>query len=126
MPDDRLIEQLRALGDPVRYRILELLPDTCDCEKVYNVSELTEDIGLAQPTVSHHLKVLKHAGLVRCTKMCRDVYYWVDRDAVRGVAGALTGVADRPGAGGPGPPPGPCPPCPSTPDLPNPESEASA
>ena len=49
---------------------------------MYNVSELAEELGVGQSTVSHHLGILKAAGLVGCQKMCRDVYYWVDRKAV--------------------------------------------
>jgi ArsR family transcriptional regulator len=46
---------------------------------MYNVSQLAGELGLSQPTTSHHLKVLKHAGVVRCKKKCRDVFYWHDR-----------------------------------------------
>ena len=78
-----LVRVFKALGEPVRLQILRLLPLTdASCEDVYNVSELAETLGLAQPTVSHHLCVLKKAGLVRCRKMCRDKYYWVDRQAL--------------------------------------------
>lgn len=78
----RLSERLKAVADPTRLRILELLPATRSCELVYNVSELAEELGIPQPTVSHHLKVLHHADLVKCEKMCRDVYYWVNREEV--------------------------------------------
>lgn len=50
-----------------------------DRKGVYNVSKLGEELGIPQPTVSHHLKVLYQAGLLKNQKMCRDVYYWVDR-----------------------------------------------
>lgn len=73
---------MKALGDPTRLRILELLPGRKKCEDVYNVSELAEELDVPQPTVSHHLKVLFNAGLVQSDKMCRDVYYWIDRKAV--------------------------------------------
>ena len=83
---DGKAEQLKALGDPTRLRILRLLPmlqqapseQDPDCKGVYNVSELGEELGIPQPTVSHHLKVLYQAGLLKNQKMCRDVYYWVD------------------------------------------------
>lgn len=78
----RLSEQMKALGDPTRLRILEMLPPTRKCEDVYNVSELAEELSLPQPTVSHHLKVLYQAGLVKNDKMCRDVYYWVDQESL--------------------------------------------
>ena len=49
-----------GLGDPKRVLILYLLADG-PC----NVSELTEALGVSQPTVSHHLKVLRDRGLVQ-------------------------------------------------------------
>jgi ArsR family transcriptional regulator len=78
----RLAEQLKAVADPTRLRILRLLPPTKTCELVLNVSELAEKLDVPQPTVSHHLKVLHTAGLVQCEKMCRDVYYWIDKPAL--------------------------------------------
>ena len=86
MPDDlnytHLAEQLKAVADPTRLRILRLLPPTKTCELVLNVSELAEKLDTPQPTVSHHLKVLHTAGIVQCEKMCRDVYYWIDKPAL--------------------------------------------
>ena len=82
MDFEHLSQQMKALGDPTRLRILELLPDVKKCSDVYNVSELAEELKIPQPTVSHHLKVLYNADLVRSEKMCRDVYYWIDRTAV--------------------------------------------
>ncbi len=89
----RLAEQLKAVADPTRLRILQLLPPTRDCERVYNVSELAEELGIPQPTVSHHLKVLYNAGLVQSDKMCRDVYYWIDREALDGAMCAVKRMA---------------------------------
>ena len=58
--DQRLVGLFRALGHPARLRILRLLMQrqACIC------GEVVEDLPLAQPTVSQHLKVLKEAGLV--------------------------------------------------------------
>ncbi len=78
----RLSERLKAVADTTRLRILQLLPTRPDCKLVYNVSELAEELHIPQPTVSHHLRVLYNAGLVRSEKMCRDVYYWIDKQAV--------------------------------------------
>jgi ArsR family transcriptional regulator len=76
--DANLAKQLWAVGDPVRLRILRLLPREAECEQGNNVSMLAAELKLAQPTVSHHLRVLRQAGLVSYRKMCRDVYYWID------------------------------------------------
>ena len=82
-PHGLLAARLKAIADPVRLAILYRLPDSAkDCGQLYNVSELAEEIGVSQPTISYHLKSLKQAGLVHCRKMCRDVYYWVDHQAM--------------------------------------------
>ena len=91
---ESLASQLKALSDPARLRILALLPHEPKCEDVYNVTELAEALGTPQPTVSHHLAILKRAGLIRCEKMCRDVYYWLDPGAVQGVLRDLTQTID--------------------------------
>ena len=83
------VTQYKALGDPLRLRILNLLPMEEKCEDMYNVSELSEELGVSQPTVSHHLKILKDAGLVTCKRMCRDVYYWINRDVLKAAGKAL-------------------------------------
>jgi ArsR family transcriptional regulator len=59
---DRLASALKALAEPARLRLLSLIQaqpghEACVCH-------LTEPLGLSQPTVSHHLKVLLQAGLV--------------------------------------------------------------
>jgi len=59
---ERLASALKVLADPARLRILSLIQaqpgeEACVCN-------LTEPLGLAQPTISHHLKVLREAGLV--------------------------------------------------------------
>lgn len=75
---ERLAKQLWAIGDVVRLRLLELLSNTEDCHHGNNVSSLAEKLQLAQPTVSHHLRILRLTGLVKNKKMCRDVFYWID------------------------------------------------
>ena len=52
-------ELARALGDPLRWRIIELLASEQLC-----VAHLAEELAVGQPLVSHHLKVLREAGLV--------------------------------------------------------------
>ncbi len=89
MAQEDLVQQLKALGDMTRLHILQLLPATNRCEDVYNVSELAAELGVPQPTISHHLKILHQAKLVRCQRMCRDVYYWIDQDEMTVVQTAL-------------------------------------
>ena len=69
---DTLARQFAALADPVRLRLLSLIatdPDGAVC-----ACDLVEPTGKSQPTVSHHLKVLREAGLV--TSERRGVNNW--------------------------------------------------
>ncbi len=84
-----LAKQLWAVGDPVRLRLLRLLPRQADCERGNNVSSLAGRLGLSQPTVSHHLRVLRQAGLVTYRKMCRDVFYWMEPESTAALVKSL-------------------------------------
>lgn len=64
---------LKVVADPARLRILSLLVRAEDREIC--VCDLTEPLGLAQPTVSHHMKVLRDAGLTTSDKRGRWVYH---------------------------------------------------
>lgn len=85
-----LAQKCKALADPMRLRIVALLPRSPNCEHRNNVSQLSELLGTSQPTVSHHLKILKQAGFVECKKMCRDVFYWVNEEAAGHYVDLLT------------------------------------
>jgi ArsR family transcriptional regulator len=78
---DTLAKQLWAIGDPVRLQILRILPSEPSCEDACNVSKIAERIGLSQPATSHHLRILRQAGLITNEKKCRDVIYWLQLDA---------------------------------------------
>jgi ArsR family transcriptional regulator, arsenate/arsenite/antimonite-responsive transcriptional repressor len=67
-----LARAFAALGDPVRLRLMSLLM-TADGGQVCACA-LVEPVGKSQPTVSHHLKVLRDAGLVGATR--RGTYIW--------------------------------------------------
>ena len=69
---------LWTIGDLTRLRILQLLPTSPDCCGGKNVSQLAEELELTQSTVSNHLARLRTLGIIRHTKQCRDVYYWID------------------------------------------------
>jgi ArsR family transcriptional regulator, arsenate/arsenite/antimonite-responsive transcriptional repressor len=66
---------LRVLADPARLRILSIVQAQPDGEAC--VWHLTEPLGLSQPTVSHHLKVLTQAGLLERDQRGRWAYYRV-------------------------------------------------
>ncbi len=81
-------EALRALADPVRERIVELLADEQLC-----VCHLTEELDVAQPLVSHHLKVLREAGLVEGERWRYWTYYRLRPDALRALSIRLEELA---------------------------------
>ncbi|PDH28310.1 MAG: transcriptional regulator [Puniceicoccaceae bacterium MED-G30] len=89
---DTLAKQLWAIGDPVRLQILQILPTEPTCRHACNVSTIAERIGLSQPATSHHLRVLRQAGIVANKKMCRDMIYWVCQEEVNVLFGSLRGL----------------------------------
>ncbi|MDQ0758354.1 ArsR/SmtB family transcription factor [Streptomyces canus] len=81
-----LAKVFKALGDPVRLRLMSMIASRGQGGEVC-VCELTPAFDLSQPTISHHLKLLRQAGLIDCERRGTWVYYWV-----------LPGVLDRLGA----------------------------
>jgi ArsR family transcriptional regulator len=83
-------ELFKALGDPARVRLVNLIATSggavCACD-------LIEPVGLAQPTVSHHLKKLVDAGLLEREQRGKWAFYSLKRDAVE----KLAAVADLKG-----------------------------
>jgi arsenate reductase (thioredoxin) len=79
----------RALGDPLRWRIMELLATEQLC-----VAHLAEDLGAAQPLVSHHLRVLREAGLIEPDRYRYWTYYRLRPGALVRLAASL-GVLAR-------------------------------
>ncbi len=84
-------ELFKALGDPARVRILNLIATAGDPVCACEFNAVT---GLAQPTVSHHLKKLTEAGLLEREQRGRWAYFSLKRDAVE----KLAAVADLKGA----------------------------
>jgi ArsR family transcriptional regulator len=70
-----LAQRLKALADPVRLRILSIVLAHAEAEAC--VCDITDAFDLAGPTVSHHLKVLRQAGLVTSDKRGTWVFYRV-------------------------------------------------
>ncbi|MFF9213884.1 MULTISPECIES: ArsR/SmtB family transcription factor [unclassified Streptomyces] len=69
-----LAKIFKALGDPVRLRLLSLIASRAGGEVC--VCDLTPAFELSQPTISHHLKLLRQAGLIDCERRGTWVYYW--------------------------------------------------
>ena len=83
-----LAATLKALADPARLRLLSLIQSHEDGEAC--VCELTELLGLTQPTVSHHLKVLHDAGLITRRKKATWVYYRAVPERLAALAELIT------------------------------------
>jgi ArsR family transcriptional regulator len=83
-----LVARLKALADPTRLRMLELLArhDAPIC-----VCEITPQFALHQPTISHHLRLLREAGLVDCERRGVWAYYWTTETGKRSLA-SLAGL----------------------------------
>lgn len=96
---DTLAKQLWAIGDPLRLEILRILPTEPNCESACNVSKIAERIGLSQPATSHHLRILRQAGIVTNRKTCRDMIYWVDLEASGNVCESLRELLGQGGCG---------------------------
>jgi len=70
---DDLSKSLKALADPARLRLISIIAASEGKEAC--VCDLTEPLDIAQPTVSHHLKVLTEAGFVTRSKRGTWAYY---------------------------------------------------
>jgi len=82
---DELAGRFKALADPTRVAIVNVLSaadEVCVCN-------LTETFDLSQPTISHHLKILREAGLVESSRRGTWAYYRLVPGAVEALRGAL-------------------------------------
>lgn len=83
---ERIALLLKALADPIRLRLMSLIAaadEICVCD-------LTVPFEVSQPTISHHLKVLRSAGLVDSSRRGTWVYYRAERSALE-IIGSLFG-----------------------------------
>jgi ArsR family transcriptional regulator len=82
---------LKLLGEPLRWEIVRRLAaeDLCTCH-------LTGDLGAAQPLVSHHLRVLRQAGVLNSERVGAFTYYTLDRRVVAQLAEVLGELAAEP------------------------------
>jgi ArsR family transcriptional regulator len=77
---------LKALSDPIRLRLMSMIAavdEACVCD-------LTTPFDVSQPTISHHLKVLREAGLVDSERRGTWVWYRARREAIDAVGGLFT------------------------------------
>ena len=83
------VEFCKALADGTRQRILEMLLEGEKC-----VSDIVDAFTMTQPTISHHLNVLKQFGLVTSRKEGKQVFYAINRDNVVECCGQLIAKFD--------------------------------
>ena len=83
---DRIAGLMKALSDPVRLRLISMIAaaeELCVCD-------LMAPFDVSQPTISHHLKVLRSAGLVDCERRGTWVYYRAEREALDAIGGIFS------------------------------------
>ena len=81
---ESLATALRAIADPTRLRLISMVAahdggEACVCD-------LTEPVGLSQPTVSHHLKILVEAGILIREQRGKWAYYTLQPDRLQAIA----------------------------------------
>lgn len=85
-----LARALKAIADPARLRLVSIVASSGD--GAVCVCDLTEPVGLSQPTVSHHLKILVEAGILSREKRGAWAYFSLVPGALDSLAGMLTRV----------------------------------
>lgn len=85
MAEHDLVKIFKALADHTRQDILELLTE----EEELNVTDICSEFDISQPTVSHHLQILKNCDLVDYRKDGKNIYYYVRQEIVNDVFGRV-------------------------------------
>ena len=80
-------EPFKALADPTRRRILQLLN-----EGDLTAGEIAEHFEMTKPSVSHHLAILKQAGLVTDEKRGKNIYYELNLSVLDEITGWIAGL----------------------------------
>jgi ArsR family transcriptional regulator, arsenate/arsenite/antimonite-responsive transcriptional repressor len=88
---DRLASVLKVLAEPTRLRLLSLVAARADGEEC--ICNLTDLVGVSQPTVSHHMRLLVDAGLLEREQRGKWAYYRLVPGALDALAGLLSRVA---------------------------------
>ena len=88
----QLAVRLKAIADPVRLRLLTQIAAHAGGQAC--VCDISDGFDVSQPTISHHLKVLRQAGLLDSERRGSWVYYWVLPAAFAELSALLTGIAD--------------------------------
>jgi ArsR family transcriptional regulator len=94
---ETLASGFKALADPTRLRLISLVAAHQKAEAC--VCELTDPVGLSQPTVSHHLKILVDAGILTREQRGKWAYYRLVADTLNELAALITPRSDEPPGG---------------------------
>jgi ArsR family transcriptional regulator, arsenate/arsenite/antimonite-responsive transcriptional repressor len=96
---ERFADMFKALSNPHRLHIFLRLISCCppgtkcawDAEGKRYVGQLAQEVSVAPSTVSHHIKELRNARLIKVARQGKNMECWVDPDAVRSLAELLSG-----------------------------------
>lgn len=88
---ERAAEIFKALCDENRIKIIELLQSSEKCGNA-----LLEELDIAQPTLSHHMKILCASGMVEARKDGKKTYYSLDKNSIQCAKELLDGIVSRP------------------------------
>lgn len=87
LTEKQLINALKAVADPTRLKILQILKQKGQCSIGKAVGlcacDIEEQIRLSQPTISHHMAVLKKAGLIHAEKQGLWMWYRRNEDSLK-------------------------------------------
>jgi DNA-binding transcriptional ArsR family regulator len=81
---DQCVDFCKALCDSTRQKIMEMLREEEMC-----VGDIADAFHLSQPTISHHLNILKGANVVKSRKEGKQVYYSLNQDNIQECCGML-------------------------------------
>ena len=95
-PETNLVKQLKAVCDPARMTILECLkhPQCCalNLDKGMCACDIESQLKLSQPTISHHMKVLREAGLVDAENVGQWMWYRRNEKALKELSRAIAAL----------------------------------
>ena len=83
-----LTEVFKVLADENRLKIIKIIAKGEKC-----ASQILEDLGISQPTLSHHMRILTEVGLVKSKKQATQVYYELDKDKVSCLCGFVREIS---------------------------------
>lgn len=87
---DISVRIFKALGHPVRYKIVKFLYDGPKC-----VCKMSENIEFSQANLSQHLKILKEAGILSSEKVGMNIHYRISNDEIKSIIDCVDRFSDN-------------------------------